>query len=242
MSTKGKKRELTVETTVKTPYKKSKSSSTPSKASRKTVSFAGSGTNSRRVLHAYSNQFAFGMTDSQQVDAYVIGGNNLFAPGPTGTALAHQPWGFDQMAALYDKFYVVNSSIRVRPQFNGTSESRETLYIWADTLATNPTTAISAAERCMACGGVSCRVGNVQQPFYEKQIKGITQKLLGNGWDESGNHGSTSGAPTYLWYWHVVITNESVVGGGTPAARSGFLTLDVAYDAVWHEQKLLDQS
>lgn len=52
---------------------------------------------------------------------YTFSANGLYDPDITGTG--HQPMGFDQWTALYNKYTVIGSKITVKPAFNNSPES-----------------------------------------------------------------------------------------------------------------------
>lgn len=68
----------------------------------------------------YAEQFPF-TTVSGSISSHVFRGNGPFDPDHSG--IGHQPYGFDQIAALYRQVHVVGSSIQVDAVSNSSAYS-----------------------------------------------------------------------------------------------------------------------
>lgn len=160
--------------------------------------------------------------------------NGLYDPNITGAG--HQPHGFDEMNALYNRYNVINTQVRVIfsaqtasgnrycvgvCQTPGTSLLTNTQYLegtsaW-DLL---PSGSIAGETRTLYLAASPGQYFGIAHPMSEKDIQG-----------------TGSGNPTKQFYFHVFAMDE---GTANPSAVTA--TVEIAYTAVWSEPKQLTVS
>lgn len=223
------KRELTV--TVNTPKesygKKARVAGfTPTSKTPKTKSVLS--VEGRGVVHPYHTYNANTLGIGTFLNDYKIRGNGMY--DPEYAVGGSQPFGFDQYAAIYRKFYVKSSEVKVLAMWNSNTESNGCLLVWADANPTDPISPKVAHERCLANGGKIKYLNNVYSPAVVITHKAYTKKILKSGMSEDNNHGTGATDPSEQWYWHIVNTNEDAT-----VAKGARLFIDVKYESVWTE-------
>jgi len=135
-----------------------------------------------------------------QSSAYIYRANDLFDPNYTG--VGHQPTGFDQYMAMYNKFVVIASKIKVIG-FNNDAETNDVIGgIAIMDNVTVQTTAENYMEQPLAdwsiiTGGAGA-ASSVNRTAFDSKVWSntdiYTNDLL---------FGSSSSTPTKMWYYHV---------------------------------------
>lgn len=153
-------------------------------------------------------------------------GNSLFGPlYPTG---GHQPMGFDQYMAIYNKFTCVASSIKIRWTTNSTAPFSITIR------PTNSNAAVGyqfeALERPRTVmsqqAGYECR--NMKHYATTSRVTGEKRGAI---MSEDNFSGDASTNPNNVWYWQIGLNRDS---GLTIAA---YLWVKITYYVVFHDRK-----
>lgn len=233
MAMKDRKRQLTVDTTVK----KLKSMLSAKTTKNKTKTFRSvSSSEARACMHTYHEQTTPSAAIGVEVVDTVYRGNGMY--DPTYALGGTQPFGFDQLTPLYRKYYVKQSRIRAEGMnYNLGSATdgvpRVFIAVWADTNPTAPPNAKVAFERCAANHGTWERIGVAQDRMKPVKREATTIHLLKSGMTEDNNHGTSATDPAEQWFWHVCMINEDRLIGTSPQ-----LEVDIEYDAIWTESIL----
>lgn len=156
------------------------------------------------------------------INTRVFRGNSLFDPDYTGVGV--QPYGYDQMCAIYNRYYVYASKITVYPHFVGMStpdscrDVRWLVFPWcAPTVSYNEYEDLASQMR-------PYKALTMNDPSDQKQNLTIYQSTkrmqrLGDP-DEVDSGAVTTTNPAQTWYWFV---RADTSGTGTAV----FLNMDV---------------
>lgn len=209
--------------------------STKSKSRTNTKAIIGKA--DEKMLPYSSTQFGQDVTTSYDL---VMRGNGCYDPDVA--VGGHQPLGFDQYMALYNKYYVKSSTIKVDLSTvslgaNNAIQNNIFVSVWADTNVNSAVANLGqTSEICAAYGGVTRRVGDVYDRMTPIVLSKSTKAVTGKGF-ETETSGDSGHDPDLLWYWHVVAWSSD----GTLARKCDF-KLDLMYDTLFYEGKALGQS
>lgn len=165
-------------------------------------------------------------------NAYVFRCNDLYDPNFTG--VGHQPTGFDQMMALYNKFVVYASKIKVI----GFAPDGETLDLVVGVAIRDDTTVTTTLEEYMEQANTDWAVvpgGAGASPFAVKTAFDLS--LWSNTSVKTNDllHGVASAGPSKLWYYHVFYGAT----GPSEDPSSVKATIEIEYKVKFFEPKSL---
>lgn len=187
-----------------------------------------------RCTHAVLTTFS-----TAAINTFQLRGNSLFDPNKTGTG--HQPYGFDQLAALYDKYKVFGSKVQlIYHSSTDTAASANGIVAVFPTQEDNSPSSITLLMEAPRIkyermGPMSGSRGSVEITHYcsTAQVEGITEAQL-----QDEDYGApVTGNPANEWFWD--ITNASTDG---TTATSGVALVTITYYAEFYGRKNLAQS
>lgn len=157
-------------------------------------------------------------------------GNSVFDPDET--YVGHQPTGFDQYAALFNKYIIYGSKITVKYIQNRSATSYNFYIIpapvagtpgWLGSVGTDPLEQPYAKGRLIAANGVANNDASGVMKHYmsTKKMFGIKGEL-----SEEFYASTTATNPTRVWSWILYQTVFGFNDSLAPAAA----TLDMYYD------------
>lgn len=165
---------------------------------------------------------------------YVFRVNSLFDPDFTGGG--HQPLGFDQMSAMYNRYTVTNCQIRVvfsNPSTNdfrvisGIALCKDTTLRTRDEYMESHSSWDVLPSGSVSGSTVTCYLNVDVAKFFG----------LSNIVDERDFSGTASANPINMAYYHVFAADS---GGGDPGAIQA--TVELAFTTIWKEPKDLTGS
>lgn len=171
-------------------------------------------------------------------------GNGMYDPD---YALGgHQPMGFDQYIALYNKYYVKSATIKVSVwagplDTNSANNNDAMLFVWADTDAAGPAVGLDAktvAERCMAHNGRMQHVGNTYNTPKVLSLKAFTKDICDKGFQSEDTSGTSSSDPFNVWFFHAVVCDPLTAYPNKPLQ----ILTRISYDAMFYDSKELGTS
>ncbi len=161
---------------------------------------------------------------------YTFRGNSLFDPDYTATG--HQPRYFDQYGALYSKYKVISSSIRVSLSNYSTSSScimTVTPHSEILTLTSYPVAAEQPLTKRTEQVPVSTRMGAKNTVIHFATSAGILG--LSPAQLASEDYSALIGAnPLSVWYWNIGFFNPQ------GANVSATVDVDMVYDALFYDR------
>lgn len=169
---------------------------------------------------------------------YVYRANDLYDPNLTGTG--HQPYGFDQLMAMYEHFTVVGSKITVNFVNTQTAGTPMICALKLDTLDT--TLASQDMQYIREMPGQLARVVNTQTPgcTLRKAFSAAKHFTIPRGSVVSSapHQGAIGASPSTCAYYHVLV---GPVDSSTDLA-SMTLTVTIDYFAVFTNPLTLGSS
>lgn len=152
----------------------------------------------------YSELISFGTGSLTPINVYVFRGNGVYDPNRTGTG--DQPLGHDQYSALYEKFLVRGSAIKLTMTNNTVvptvcavvaKNTSTTPSVW-DVIYEKPYSRVAT----VLSNNVLARPPMIKMYFS-------TKKMLGLGSVKAENSTyvgtCTSSDPVDQWYWHICV-------------------------------------
>jgi len=196
-----------------------------------TTSLYGTGFPERmRMKHKYRETFH--LTASSGASAsYIFSCNGMFDPNITGTG--HQPMFFDNMAALYDHYTVLNARITVVyvPTPQALITSHNFVVGLLDAAAFGTTNANYLGENpSMTTRTVNAQLNNERNVItkYWNAERVFGSRAL----SDSQLRGTPSANPSEQTYFGIMI--QDTLGIGT---AEGDFSVTIEYDSVWTEAK-----
>lgn len=152
-----------------------------------------------RCTLTYADVFA--IAPGAQAGTYTFRGNSLFDPDYTSTG--HQPYYYDELSALYSRYRVYSSRIRVSAMNNvGTSPVQITLVPASEVVALGLTThplEYPRAKGAKLLGVAGYQTTTVSHFATTREILGLKPKQI---LDEDFS-ALTGANPVSIWYWMV---------------------------------------
>lgn len=174
------------------------------------------------------------LTSTATAANYVYRGNSCFDPDFTGTG--SQPGGFDELAAIYSKYRVISSSIKLLAR-NATDGSTEPVmgYIIprpnADTEASYTDTLVEPyVKRALLpniAGGYMKTISNYA----------TTRKILGRDAKTFDSAALVTANPSLQWFW--TVSADAVLGGVDMNVQG---VVELTYYVEFYERKNFDRS
>lgn len=165
----------------------------------------------------------------------IMSGNGLYDPDISGTG--HQPLGFDQWMAFYDRYRVLSSTCTVTTINGQTTAGRN---IQTTLIPSNNQTAIAnddEAEELPEAEEANAGIVNGPSEDTVRATK-QTATMVGvpNIKYSTEYSGTVSTNPNQQWYWRVF--HASVDG----TAISAFVNIKIIYTVEFYQRKQLEQS
>lgn len=156
---------------------------------------------------------------------------------------SQQPMGRDQLFGYYSRAYVKGCKVTLQI---GCSSSAIKIHhcSWFDKVATAPTNASDAIERCKSFGG-SFMTSYATYPGTNSthgKVSSATSTFAmnHNGMDEPDNYCDSANAPgaSAQYYWHGYIFNSSTanIDAGGNGVSYNYL---MEFDVIWTEPKII---
>lgn len=185
----------------------------------------------KRVKLPYCFQDVTGSTAVGSQQAITCRGNGMF--DPDYAVGGHQPLGYDQMSAMYYKWFVKGTDVQAT--FGTTDVTGSPIIyccLWSDTSATAPVNEKDVVERCLANGGQAKTIVGVTNGS-KVVLKGHfnTTKELNFKEGEKDTCGYTGGDPALVYYIHAVAVNSNNSGGASNVS----VQMNVKYDAEFFD-------
>lgn len=178
------------------------------------------------MKHRYSELIPLTSTGGSP-SQYLFSCNGMFDPNITGTG--HQPYYFDQMAALYNHYLVIGSKCKFQlsPQVNSHGPIAVTVYVNDDTSRGNNNPALQAEYQ-------SARFlmsGETVTNSIKRTLKWSAKKTFGGSVMANTELQGTSGAnPTEQSYFNI-----DFVAADLTSTVSCVLWVEIEYIAIWKE-------
>lgn len=169
---------------------------------------------------------------------YQFRGNSLYDPDLTSTG--HQPTGYDEWSAFYNKFTVLGSSCDVKAYITGISTALVVngLVAVVPTVDASPTLTYANVLTLPNCKHkvftYNTSVGHVKNRMMTNKIFGKSLQAVK---DDDYYSASTTANPTNQWYWNIYINNAD-----NSSNLSGQIVINVTYYARMTSRKLLQAS
>lgn len=183
-----------------------------------------------RMKHKYRETIH--LTASSGASApYIYSCNGMYDPNITGTG--HQPMFFDNMAALYDHYTVLNSRITVVyvPTPQAILTAHNFVVGLLDTSAWGTTNANYAGENPSATTLICVATSNNEKNIISKYWN--AERVFGaRALSDSTLRGTPAANPTEQTYFGIMIQDANGIG-----TAEGDLSITIEYDAVWTEAK-----
>lgn len=198
---------------------------------RKSISL-GTGFPERVVMtHKYSQAFSW-TASTGSLSTYQFGCNNLVQPNITQSGTGHQPYLFDQMAALYNQYTVIGSKISftVSPRQTAEDSFRICAYIEDDTSIT-PTNLNTLVEQSRS-----------QVKYFAPDAQAV--KTVSAKWSAKRAFGgsvlanndlaaTSAGSPNLQQFFTLGIQGDGV------ATIDVHVMANIEYITIWAEKKII---
>lgn len=166
---------------------------------------------------------------------YVFRGNSLFDPNQTGTG--HQPLYFDQYAAMYYKYRVLGSAVRIDVINN--SPTSALFYVCEPNTEISTLTDLSTLYEQSRAGApklvpIAARISSRMKKYCStRKACGLTKSQL---FDDTFAAEVTAN-PSNVWYWNLLFgsIDESTV-------PVGYFMIKITYYVQFFDRKLVAQS
>lgn len=185
-----------------------------------------------RMSHRYCDVYSLASTAGSQPSGS-FSCNGMYDPDISGTG--HQPMYFDQLAAIYNHYTVLKSTIVVRLRSRGSSSAAVyAIYINDDSTVT-PTNVVF---RCEQSSAVYKTVGYQQSEEVVLKKTWDAKQAFGPGALADPNlQGTASANPTEQQMFTLTM---SPLDGATACTVDAFVT--ITYDVIWQELKDITSS
>lgn len=177
------------------------------------------------------NQYFFQSSAAGVMNVASIHANSMYDPyAPVG---GHQPMYFDQMMAIYNHWVVLKARMKVTWIGTTTTESPSVVGVYVNDDAT-----VVPADWSAACEQSSCKHTVMPSSATDLPVTLWAQtydaaKVFGPNPQANANlRGSASANPSELNLWSVFFASMDGVSN-----TSGYVKIDVSYDAVFFELK-----
>lgn len=169
-------------------------------------------------------------TTTAQTHFYSL--NNLFDPDVTG--VGHQPYYFDEVSAIYARYYVMGCSVKVTA--NVTTGAAQLLF-----KAQRDVTGLSATSIGVERPGMRSVIVNAGGPSKATKTYYSIPNLFGLSKDaykgENAYHGTFDTNPTLQYYLQLAWQHPDQV-----STASGTLSIELEYYCKWYDRKRVSQS
>lgn len=166
---------------------------------------------------------------------YNFRGNSLFDPNVTGTG--HQPMYFDQYAALYNRYRVMGSAVKIDVINN--SGVSALFYVCEPNTIQSTTTDLSTLYEQSRSGAprfvpIAARIASRLKRYVStRKVCGLTKPQI---YDDVYS-AATIADPGNIWYWNFLFGSVD----GT-AAVDGHFIIKITYYAQFYDRLLATQS
>lgn len=161
---------------------------------------------------------------------YTFRANDLYDPDYSGTG--HQPLGFDQLMAMYNRFTVIASDITVK--FNSDDTQTATSYWFVMRKITSVETPNSLAEAIETPGSQWGGFNVTQGPLVLKQSFNRNKDHPGVKFSDDFEFGTAAQSPTNATYYQI-----AAQGSGTSNPGVVQMFAEIKYQVIFHDPKVL---
>ncbi len=166
---------------------------------------------------------------------YTFLGNDLYDPNFSGTG--HQPRGFDQYSALYNRFRVLGSKIEIFPETQS-STVRAMVSVIPSNIAMSISGMHSALEaplvkQTLPFNVYTSNVG-LAHAASTSEILGIPEAQV---WSADRVQSTIAASPADPWLWYIVAGSVDELSNVTVDAL-----VKITYDAVFFDRRIPSQS
>lgn len=191
------------------------------------------------VKHKYVCQGIVNLSASNWTQNVILRANDMFDPEyATG---GHQPFYFDQMAALYNHYTVVGSKLKIKfYQDRDDAQDCDPTYVALQLKDSeqSPLDALNVREQ------PGCKYTTMARPQTPHTLtKGFSAKRFfgkskGNVVGESELRGTPVSGPSENAFWIITFTDvEAFADGETDTIQNVHWEAEILYTAVWTERK-----
>lgn len=181
-----------------------------------------------KMTHKYHENFTMTVAAGGGIQTnYTFSANGMYDPNITGTG--HQPFCFDQMAAVYNHYVVIASKITIRcGQYSTANSPMYVSIIYNDDSTVTPSFDTMAEQG----NSISIALGAAQTEMRSLSLKYSAKKVFGGGLlANNGLQGSTTTNPTEASNYTVSLFSPSGAGGTIQCEAF------IEYIAIWTELK-----
>jgi len=161
-----------------------------------------------------------------------VRGNGAYDPDSTG--VGHQPNGFDQWAAFYQKYRVLGSRITVTAY----STSDAIISVFPSNTSSLATTKIHPTLEESNCVYTQTNAYSAGDPIVNEMTTSVVTGISPQAVLDEDNLGAlVSAVPAVQWYWNISAQHPDEA-----SATSVNMTYTVEYDIVFYSRVELPQS
>lgn len=179
-------------------------------------------------------------------DSWIVSGNNMYDPDFTG--VGHQPTGFDQYSAFFNKYLVYGCKIKVTMQNNLTGTMVNAYIVPSDSGAPtwlgdgnyDPNDQPNTKQAILQGYSINPARSSCVLKHYM-----TTKKIWEDTQLDPNDYGAvTTTSPSKLWYFIIYNTVYQFNGGGTATSVTFATILDVkmTYYAKFFDRKFVIES
>jgi len=155
--------------------------------------------------------------------------NGMYDPNTTGTG--HQPYYFDQMAALYDHYCVIGAKITVCVANIGSADAAYRVGLFVDDDAVSSYSSIDYLAETQT-GTFRTATALNAKPMYLSSKWSAKKTFGGNVLSNTELQGNSSVNPSEQSFWNFAIQANTASNSVTAA-----VTFTIEYIAIWKEIK-----
>jgi hypothetical protein len=170
-------------------------------------------------------------------DTHVFRGNSVYDPDYTGVGV--QPYYFDNLAAIYNRYRVISSTIVVTLMSDSSSDLTKLIKTTLFPFQLNADPDYSEFEDL--CRLPKCKSVKWNQDRNDLSTLTITNTcgtdfFTDNPLDEDWES-SVGGNPDTMWYWH--LTADTTTVSGEPTI---YFDVKITYDVCWYKRASVNES
>lgn len=179
----------------------------------------------------YAENFTLSIPGANQAGVKLFRANGLFAPSVSGGGGAHQPRGFDQLMALYNKYYVNKARIEVLADPTSASVNKDiiSVHLQEDTTTTSDLTEM-LERKLMNYQGYH---DYLRTPNQKLVLESEISPYLGIPPNEDGLKGTAIANPAEQAYFAVSMADMDT----SSTSKTVRVQVRIIYEATFSEPK-----